>query len=622
MKKKIVKGVLRCNARGFGFVHSEEVGDVFIPKKLMFDGVDGDIVEVEIDEHKVERGAAGKIVAVLERSRDTIAGTIYKKATGGYLIYSPILGRERKVFFRSKKNIKIGQRAVLRVVNWSNKKGEVEGIVEKFIGSIEDPSFDVDAAMEEFQFPKTFSLRAVEEANKIAKDFTGSIENRVDLTDLPSITVDPATARDFDDALSMSKDGKGFHLWVHISDVAHFVKSGSYLDQDAFLRGNSIYFPGVCKPMLPHVLSSDLCSLKEGEPRYCVSILMDFDKKGDLYNFNIVRSVIKSKKRFTYEEVAKILKDKKGAFYKQLNEMVELALLLKEKRLERGSVELSISSGILEVDDKGEPIALKSVEYDLSHQLIEEFMLKANETIANYLTAKGKTLIYRIHEEPAEINMQEFSDFAKALKFKLSENPTPKDIQNLFEEAKKTPYAHNLSVHFIRSMKLAYYSSENVGHYGLALKNYCHFTSPIRRYSDLIAERLLFNEEGEIDINQIATICSDKERLAMRAEGSVTLLKKLRLLRKIITEDPKRSFQAIITKVKPFGIVFEITSLFLEGELSVREMRSDFFIFDSKNMQLKGRKTKKCYAFGDIINLKVNKLDLIFSEVEWTLIEK
>lgn len=436
-------------------------------------------------------------------------------------------------------------------------------------------------------------------------------------------TIDPDTAKDFDDALSLSKDRKGiYHLGVHIADAAHYVKTETALDKEALLRCNSTYFPGTCLPMLPEELSNELCSLKPDVDRLTISVMMDFDKKGTLIKHEIVRSFIHSKKRFTYGEAKEVLDGKKKSPHKKtLKLMVDLCHLLKAKRYERGSIDFSLSEMVIQVDDEGRPTGIKKVEYDITHQLVEEFMLKANEMVATELTMRGKSLLYRVHEAPSEENFKDFFAFAHVLGFKISPEPTIEELRDLFEKAKKTPFAAQLSIAFIRSMKLAQYSPENVGHYGLSLEYYCHFTSPIRRYSDLITQRLLFDEEQEnINLERIAERCSEQERISFKAETSVKTLKKLRLLDDFFKNDPHREFTAIVTKIKPFGLHFELSDLMLEGFLHISELEDDYFNHDAKRNMLVGTRTGKVHCLGETLLVKLVSVDLILLESRWALV--
>ncbi len=630
-KEETVSGVLRMHPKGFGFVipdnPAENPEDIFIPKHLTDNAVDGDHVEVIVNTEVVsDKGPEGKIVSVTERARKHLAGTIRNISDRGEILaYVPLLGASKPVVVYAPKGIhlKIGDRVILDVKEWGTEKEQTQCDFSHLLGSIEDPSCDVKAAVEEFDIRSAFPKTAVAQAQKHGKKVpTTELKKRVDLSKEECFTIDPDTAKDFDDALTLTKDRKGnYRLGVHIADVAHYVTPESPLDKEAVLRCNSTYFPGTCVPMLPEELSNDLCSLKPDEIRLTVSVLMEFDKFGTLTKQEVVRSYINSKKRFTYFEAKDVLDDKiKSPHAKKLKQMVELCHLLKKKRYERGSIDFALPELVVVIDEKGVPSGLKKIEYDITHQLVEEFMLKANEVVAQELNRRGKSLIYRVHEEPQEENFEDFLKFARTLGFKVPAKVSNKDLQALFEEAKPTPYFQQLSIGFIRSMRLAQYSPENVGHFGLALEHYCHFTSPIRRYSDLIIQRLLFNEEPkEINLDQIAKQCSDQERVSFRAEMSVKTLKKLRLLHKFFEEDNAREYNAVVTKIKPFGLFFELQELMLEGFLHISELENDYFVYDEARGLLFGRSSRKVHKLGETIKVKLERVDLIQLESKWVL---
>jgi ribonuclease R len=546
-------------------------------------------------------------------------------ANGDIMAYVPLLGVSKPVIVLAPKDahLKIGDRVILDVQEWGTEKEPTKCHFSHILGNIEDPSCDVIAAVEEFDIRSTFPKPAIDQAKLHGKKVLAKeLKKRLNLSKEECLTIDPDTAKDFDDALTLKKDRKGnYRLGVHIADVAYYVTPGSPLDKEAILRSNSTYFPGTCVPMLPEELSNELCSLKPDEIRLTVSVLMDFDKNGILTKHEVARSYIKSKKRFTYFEAKDVLDGKtKSPHAKTLKLMVDLCQLLKKKRYERGSIDFSLPELIVMINEKGEPEGLKRIEYDITHQLVEEFMLKANEVVAMELNSRGKRLIYRVHEEPQQENFEDFLQFARTLGFKVPIKATTKDLQAVFEEAKKTPYFQQLSVGFIRSMRLAQYSPENVGHFGLALEHYCHFTSPIRRYSDLIIERLLFDEESkDINLDQIAQHCSDQERVSFRAEMSVKTLKKLRLLHKYFREDPSREYNAVVTKIKPFGLFFELQDLMLEGFLHISELENDYFIYDEKRNLLFGRSTGKIHKLGEPIKVRLSRVDLIQIESSWIL---
>ncbi|MBS0620456.1 MAG: VacB/RNase II family 3'-5' exoribonuclease [Verrucomicrobia bacterium] len=630
-KHELMRGTIRMHPKGFGFVIPENPvqcpQDVFIPKHLTDNAVDGDSVEVAINlQSTSEKGPEGKVVAVLTRARKHLAGTIRNITEEGVIFaHVPLLGASRQVIVHKSHDhlLKAGDRVILHVLEWGTEREPTVSEVTHLIGHINDASCDIRAAIEEFDLRSTFPHPVVEEAKKYGSTVTAAdVKKRMDLRDLETFTIDPDTAKDYDDALSLRKDRKGhYHLAVHIADVAHYVKPGSKLDLEAIQRSNSTYFPGTCVPMLPEELSNELCSLKPNVDRLTVSVLMTFDKTGSLIHHEIVRAVIHSAKRFTYQEAKDVLdKKSKSPHEKALKLMVELCLLLKKKRYERGSIDFSLSEMVILVDPKGNPTGLKKVEYDITHQLVEEFMLKANEMVAREIASRGKELIYRVHEEPQEETIEEFSQLARTLGFHVPPKATPADLQTLFREAKDSPFLPQLSVAFIRSMKLASYSPENIGHYGLALEHYCHFTSPIRRYSDLIAQRLLFDEEPEgIDLKAVSLQCSEQERISFRAEMSVKTLKKLRLLQKYHQEDPLKEFTGTITKIKPFGLFFEIQDGLAEGFLHISELENDYFIYDEPRGVLYGRGTGITHGLGETLQVRLEHIDLVLLETKWTL---
>jgi ribonuclease R len=621
-KEKLITGTISVHHKGFGFVKATEGPDVFIPKHLVGDAVDGDTVEVEVASVVSAKGPEGAVITVLQRSKTHLACTVIEKNGHKCTGYSPLLGKEKPISIKNSDSLQVGDRIICLVSNWKGSDNLVHAEMTRLIGHISDPSIDIDAAIEEFELPYGFSSEAIAEAKTYgAKISTKEAKGRLDLCGEECVTIDPDTAKDYDDAITLTKDEKGnYHLGVHIADVAHYVAPGTHLDAEAFLRCNSTYFPGKCVPMLPEELSNELCSLKPKVKRLAMSVLAEFNKNGDLVDYKIARTVIKSVKRFTYKEALSVIeKKKKSPHADLLDRMIELCLLFKKKRFERGSIDFSLSEDVIIVDEKGSPQKLERVEYDITHQMIEEFMLKANELTAIHLANQGKILIYRIHEEPTAESFQDFYTFARSLGFILPEKPTHKDIQTLFQEAKDSPFLAQLSVSFIRSMKLAQYSPENIGHYGLALDHYCHFTSPIRRYTDLIIQRLLMNELPEdTELETVAKACSDKERVSFKAESSVKLLKKLRLAKTHFDEDPSRIYPAIITRVKPFALFFEVETFDLESTLHVSEIGNDYFEFNQSKLQFTGKRTGKVFASGQTIYVRLDKIDFILQEAKWS----
>jgi ribonuclease R len=630
--QQIVTGVIKVHPRGFGFVQPNDKNlfkeDIFIPKPLIMNAVDGDSVEVLVDPSTfTEKGPEGKVVTILSRGRTHLAGVIKNITHYGEInVIVPILGFSQKVVLEPTEEmvLKEGDRIVMEVVDWGDKETVTVCRFSHYIGHISDPSCDIKAAIEEFEIRSDFSQKTIQEAEAMGNRVSqADLNNREDFRELECFTIDPDTAKDFDDAISLSKDEKGFyHLGVHIADVSHYVRPGTALDQEAIARCNSTYFPGTCIPMLPSVLSDNLCSLKPKVNRLTMSVLVSFDQEGNQTNYRITRSVIKSQKRFTYKEAKEVLDGKKASKHlPTLNLMVELCGLLKKKRFERGSIEFALPELVILVDDKGVPTGTDYISYDITHQLVEEYMLKANEIVAQHLAKQGKDLTYRIHDIPAEEGMKEFAMLARAFGFNISEKPTNREIQQLFEEAMSSSYGPYLATSYIRRMKLAIYSPDNIGHFGLGLSHYCHFTSPIRRYVDLVTHRSLFSDALSYkSLEEIANNCSEKERISARAEQNVKQLKKLRLLDAQHKADPNRQYEAVVTKVKNYGVVFEILDLMLESYFHVSELDGDYYIYDEETASLRGRHTHKRFLAGDKILVMLKKVDFILLESTWDLI--
>jgi ribonuclease R len=612
-KTNLIEGVIHIHPRGFGFInakgHSELEQDVFIPKSAMGDAVDGDTVQVEIFAGKSEKGPEGIVKCIVKRDRNQVVGIISKAhRKGASYAYAPLLGPKMRIDVISKKEdlpLEFGDRVLLDVIKWGTKDTNTHCQVAKLLGNIEDASLDTVVAVEEFSLQTSFSQKALSEAEKFSKRVSKKdLKGRIDLRNLICFTIDPDTAKDFDDALSIEIDEKGrYHLGVHIADAAYFVRPGTALDEEAQKRLNSTYFPGTCLPMLPPVLSENLLSLRPNVLRLTVSILFIIDQEGETLSYEIKRSVIRSCKRFTYKQAKEVLDGTiKSSLKEKMVQLQNLCFALKKQRTKRGCVEFAIPDLEILINKKGEPLQAEFIPYDITHQMIEECMLKANETIATHLNSQGKRLPYRVHDEPDKMAMKEFSLIANAFGFALPESPSQEDLQALFDEALLTPHGHFLAIRYIRSMRMAQYQPENIGHYGLGLSHYCHFTSPIRRYTDLIIHRLVHNEETGIkDLEEYSIKSNEKERTSQRAEMQVMQLKKLRLLNSWLQKDPKRVYEGSITHIKQFGVFFELKELLIEGFLSKNELSDQPCVTGTK------------------ILVQLSSIDFIRLETHWTL---
>ena len=621
-------GIISIHPRGFGFVNiqqTEKSFDIFIPRKVSMRANTGDTVKV-LCTNLSEKGYDGEVIEVLTRKENSLTGYVRAiKGDGNAYLYVPHLGFKQNIILIAPQiscKIKHGDVLKVNVLDWGDKDDIIYCKLDQRLGSIFDPQDDVKAISSEFKIASEFSPEVIEELAQINGEIIDA--DREDLRHLKAITIDPCGARDFDDAISLEIDSNNnYSLGVHIADVAHYVKKNSCLDIEASQRSNSTYLIDRCIPMLPSKLSNGLCSLKSGEDRYAASVIMTFDKTGNLLSHKIKRSVIHCQHGFTYKQAREILESKGSSKVKTLlKQLKSLALSLKNKRISRGSVDLAISELKLHLDKKGNIIDLEKIEYDITHQMIEEFMLKTNEIVATHLTRNEKALTYRIHPEPLGSDFANLITLAKTVGYKLDQNPSPHSINSMLKKLKEHPMYSNLVITFIKSLPFAYYSPDNVGHYGLGLGHYCHFTSPIRRYSDLVVQRILFDEyHPNIDeLKEISQECSTKERNSGQAEEKLKSMKKLRYLKSAKKQDKNKTYTAIISKVNSSGIIFEVEELMFEGFLHISRLgRLGRFNFDHKTLSLRATESKTVFSIGQKIEVALTNVDLITQEARWDI---
>lgn len=627
-----VEGPISFHPKGFAFVRVDVLGehelngqDIFIPPGFSLNALPSDRVCVEVTGHDA-RGYDGKVVHIIQRGKNSLHGVIseiYSDSKAGVHVSALAQNHRCVIDLKPEEKVQVGDRVVVKVTSWEHKEHMIQCELVEIIGSIEDPSLDVDIGIEEAGLTREFPESVLQEALSFGKRVSlKEISKRRDLRDLPTVTIDPDTAKDFDDAISVERRAHGYFLAVHIADVAHYVTYGSHLDQEAQKRGNSTYFPGYCLPMLPSELSNELCSLKPNVNRLTVSVLVDFDHDGRVIDYEICRSVIKSQKRLTYKQALAILEGKASSPHSDLiHLMKELCLKLKEIKKERGGVDLNVHETVVKCDNTGQPYGSEVVHYDITHQMIEEFMVKANEIVASHLSKLERAAMYRVHEAPRLEDFRDFFQLARFYGHPIKELPTPQEWQKLFQEIQNAPYCHQLTTAYIRSMRLAQYHPTNVGHFGLALEHYTHFTSPIRRYCDLTVMRALFNEPRHADseLSAIAVHCCDTERNSSKAEQSVNHLKKIRLLDYYLKNEAGRSYKAIITKVKPFGLFFDLQEFMLEGFIHISDLSEDYFYFDEARHLLRGKTSGLVLRIGEEIEVQTRDVDLIFRQCDWML---
>jgi ribonuclease R len=624
-----IEGVIHTHPRGFGFVaipHSIWP-EVFIPKSRVGKAADGDTVLVDVDYTKgLDKGPEGVVKKVLSRSRETVIGTIFEVLPNGHalarvsVLKSKVLVRKEK---KKQKNLAVGDRVRIAVKKWGEPGTDPEGVLKEKLGSIYEPKDDIQLAILEHEIREEFSPGVHREVESFPTRVTPKdCEGRRDYRNSLTLTIDPKTAKDFDDALTLCVHKNGHRtLVVHIADVSHYVAKGTKIDEEAFLRGNSTYFPGKCVPMLPPALADNLCSLKPRVNRLTVSVEMEFDEEANLLRSEVYKGIIRSQKRYTYEQAQAILEHKrKDPHAETIRKMADLSKQLRLLRKERGAVELSIKEVVINVDENGVPIEPVTVEYDESHKLVEEFMVKANEVIATRLDEKGIPSLYRIHEQPSDDNVKEFMGVLRNLGVKTSARIDGHFLSRTFEDFADHPCGPFLVGAYIRSMQMAIYDPEPKGHFGLQLEYYTHFTSPIRRYADLVVHRALFDdvyEEEELAL--VAKHCSERERVSSKAESSVIILKKLRLLQKYFVEDPTNVYRVVVTKVLPFGIVVSHDEVGVDGMIHVTDFHDDYYEYDEKAMKLVGRHTKRTLAIGTELEAYITSVNLIHLEVKWAL---
>lgn len=622
-------GKIDIHYKGFAFVHVDD-DKYYLDKDSISNACHGDIVVIS-PHHKRsnEKYRSAHVVNIIERSKDQFIG-IYKNSNNHYAVPAT---------HHIQSNIEIedlngnspenNEYILVKIIKWHQNGQDATGKIIKVIGKENSPIFDSQMIINKFSIPDDFPDAVIKETKLLSEDININ-DQRLDLRKLNCFTIDPVDARDFDDAVSISYQDGIFSLGVHIADVSHYVGESSPLDSEALKRGTSVYFTDYVVHMLPEKLSTDLCSLIPHIDRLAMSIIMNISKDGETIDYDISPSIIHSKRRFTYQEAQSILNNKKGEYYKELSLLSNLAAILHKKRHDKGSIDLDIPELEYELDQQGIPISIKIKERLWSHQIIEECMLMANQEVAAYIRNKGKKLpfIYRIHEKPDYENVNEWFAFVEALGIRITNfGPpiTPKKFQLVLDEAlsqNNSPIIKNTA---LRTMMKAKYSVEPLGHFGLAFKDYTHFTSPIRRYPDLIVHRLLkynlTNEDIPTSIlhrlETIASISSDTELRAMYAEREYYRIKKLRFSKSHLGE----IFNGIITDVSYKGLRISLSDVDIEGFISIYSLPEDQWNYDKRYMTIRGIRSRSTYKTGDKLNVRVVKIDPLLHRMDFDIVD-
>jgi len=642
-----VAGRITVRPEGFGFVLVKDGPDLYIPRTGMHGAMDGDTVLAR-EERTRSRGRtgspdriAGSVVKVLDRARERVVGR-FEKAEGRAVVipYDPKIDAIVRIADGRTHGAREGEIVEVRLTSFPDARRVAHGVVEERLGFLGEPGVDIEIVLRSHGLSPRFPAPVIEEAERFPlRVRTEDLLGRRDFRDRRVVTIDGETAKDFDDAVEIERTATGFRLGVHIADVSHYVREGTALDDEARSRGTSVYFPGRVLPMLPEHLSNGLCSLNPEVDRLVLSALIETDRKGRVVSAEFVKGVIQSAARMTYTEVARLLesgpthadKDRYGPLLEDFRNMAALAAKLRERREARGSIDFDLPDADVVLDDKGLVVGIVPEARNVAHRLIEEFMLAANEAVAKKLLFAKQPGIYRVHDRPDPDRLVDLrdvlEDFGYALKGDLAEIP-PSAFQKVLKEIEGKPEERLLSDLLLRAQRKAVYSEECRGHYALAAPYYCHFTSPIRRYPDLVVHRQLsaLIESGRPveakdfeavndRFREIAAFSSDRERRAEAAERESLLWKKIVFMKDKIG----REFDAYVTGVTQFGLFVTLQDFFVEGLVPVSSLGDDFYVYEEKQHRLRGRSSGKVFRLGDSIRVQLKAIDEVRRRLDFRL---
>lgn len=624
--------------RGFGFVRIEgEDEDIFVPENAMKGALHNDIVQVQVLDIKTGKRREGRIVNIVERGTVTVVGTFAKSRNFGFVIAdNQRFGKDIYIPKSQTKGAVSGHKVVVELTSFGGKDKKPEGKIIEILGHINDPGVDIRSIVKAYGLAEAFPKEVMEEVEGIPSEVSSADwAGRMDIRSWQMVTIDGEDAKDLDDAITLTKEGDIYKLGVHIADVTNYVKEGSPLDKEALSRGTSVYLVDRVIPMLPHALSNGICSLNAGVDRLALSCFMDIDAKGNVVGHKIAETVVNVSRRMSYTSVKKILEEKDPAEIKEYEELVpmfelmqELAGILREKRRKRGSIDFDFPESKILLDEKGKPIEVKPYDRNTATKIIEDFMLIANETIAEDYFWQELPFVYRSHENPDPEKIMKLGIFINNFGYSIKigqDEIHPKELQKLIEKIEGTPEESLISRLTLRSMKQAKYTVTGDGHFGLAAKYYCHFTSPIRRYPDLQIHRIIKENlrsglsEKRIRhydriLPDVALHSSTMERKADEAEREVDKMKKAEYMEQFMGE----TFEGVISGMNTWGMYVELPNT-VEGMIHVTSLRDDYYFYDEERYVMVGEHTNKTYKLGEKIEVVVAGVDKLLKTIDFEL---
>lgn len=642
--KNFVEGIYRKNQRGFGFVKIDDREDeIYIAKEDSLNALNGDRVLIEITEeqNKVKR-AEGKIKKIIKHEKETVVGTFQESRNFGFVVPDDkAFGTD--IFISKGKflNAKNNQKVVVKITKYPQKGKNAEGEIIEVLGSIDEAGVDMLSIIKEYDLPAEFPENVIEEAKKYGNKIDEKdIQNRIDCRQDIIFTIDGEDAKDLDDAVRVIKLKNGnYRLDVHIADVSYYVREGSLLDKEAQIRGTSVYMLSRVIPMLPKELSNGICSLNAGQDRFTLSCSMEINNKGEVVSAEVYKGIINVTERMNYHDVQKILDKSDEKVLKKYEKyignfelMAELAEILKKKRLEQGYLNLDIPESKIDLDENGKVISIGKYKTSFSNEIIEQFMLSANETIAEKFYWLEAPFIYRVHEDPDIEKVKELNKFLYNFGLKIrivNEKIYPKEVSKILEEIKGKEEEKVVSTLILRTLKIARYEAENKGHFGIASKYYCHFTSPIRRYPDLFIHRIIskYLEENYVvsdkfieDFKQKAIdrarMSSEREKVATKAERDSEDMKKAEFMQDKIGQE----YEGIVSSVTQFGIFVELENT-VEGLIRFENLGNEYFIYDENRKRLIGENSNKVYKIGDKVKIRVVSANKLLRQIDFEIVE-